>query len=129
MAHFAKLTEDNVVDVVVVSNSDCLDENGVESESVGIEYCNNLLGTGTWVQTSFNANFRGSFASIGGSYSTELDIFISALPIEGGILDTETGQYMPLTPEPDESPGSGYIWVYQPTSASWEKYQAPGAMP
>ena len=80
MAHFAELDENNVVkQVIVVHNNELLDENGNETETKGIEFCKNLLG-GIWVQTSYNANFRGKFASIGGSYDPVTDTFISPQP-------------------------------------------------
>ena len=44
MAHFAKLNENNIVtEVLVVDNKDILDENGVEQESVGIQFLKNLF--------------------------------------------------------------------------------------
>lgn len=77
MAHFAELDENNIVlRVIVVSNEDCLDDNGVESEAVGISFCESLLG-GRWVQASYNANFRGKYAGIGDTYDHLLDMFIS----------------------------------------------------
>ena len=76
MAHFAQLDENNnVIQVIVVSNDDCLVD-GVESESKGIAFCQNLLG-GTWIQTSYNANIRGKYAGIGDYYNSELDVFIA----------------------------------------------------
>ena len=45
MAHFAELDDNNVViRVIVVSNDDTKDENGVENEEVGKAFCNRLLG-------------------------------------------------------------------------------------
>ena len=77
MAHFAELDENNIVlRVIVVANEDILDDNGQESESKGIEFCSNLLG-GRWIQTSYNGNFRGTYAYIGGQYDEVNDIFIS----------------------------------------------------
>jgi hypothetical protein len=56
MAHFAEINSNNkVVRVVVVPN---------EFEHRGNEYLNELGVTGTWVQTSYNANFGGKFAGI-----------------------------------------------------------------
>jgi len=79
MAHFAQLDENNIVlQVIVVSNQDIIDENGVESEQLGIEFCKNLLGNNTnWVQTSYNKKFREKYAGIGDLYDSENDIFIS----------------------------------------------------
>lgn len=78
MAHFAELNQDNVVtQVLVVSNSDILDENGQESENIGIQFLKNIFGQDTrWVQTSYNASFRGNYAGIGYTYDAEKDEFI-----------------------------------------------------
>ena len=75
MAHFAELDENNVVkQVIVVHNNELLDENGNESEQKGIDFCVNLLG-GTWIQTSYNRNFRKNFAAIGLVYYEDRDEF------------------------------------------------------
>jgi hypothetical protein len=77
MAHFAEINSDNVVlRVIVVSNDDIKDSDGVEQESIGRAFCNNLLG-GTWVQTSYNNNFRGVYACIGYTYDSENNVFVS----------------------------------------------------
>ena len=67
MASFVKLDENNIViQGVVVANKDITDENGVEQESLGQAFLNNLYGeTANWKQTSYNGNFRGNFAGIG----------------------------------------------------------------
>ncbi len=73
MAHFAELDENNIVlQVTVVNNSDILDENGNESEEIGIQFNKNLLGQDTkWVQTSYNSNFRYKYAGIGDFYDLD----------------------------------------------------------
>ena len=74
MAHFAELDENNVVkQVIVVANEELLDD-GVESEAKGVAFCQSLLG-GTWIQTSYNNNIRGTFAGIGMIYDPELNEF------------------------------------------------------
>jgi hypothetical protein len=76
MAHFAELNENNIVtNVIVVHNNELLDENGNELEQKGIDFCINLLG-GTWIQTSYNHNFRGTFAGIGYTYDPVNDVFV-----------------------------------------------------
>ena len=78
MAHFAQLDENNVVmRVIVVNNAELLDESGQESEAKGVAFCQSLFG-GTWKQTSYNANFRGKYASIGDKYDSVVDEFIAA---------------------------------------------------
>jgi len=78
MAHFAELDENNIVlQVTVVNNSDILDENGNESEEIGIQFNKNLLGQDTkWVQTSYNSNFRYKYAGIGDFYDEVHQVFI-----------------------------------------------------
>ena len=67
MAHFAKIDAYNTVTwVVVVPN---------EEEHRGEEFLNNMGLTGKWIQTSYNGNIRGKFASIGDIYDEVNDIF------------------------------------------------------
>lgn len=81
MAHFAKLDENNkVIEVIVVSNQDILDENGEENEEIGIKFCRMIQGQNTnWKQTSYNGNFRGRYAGIGMYYDQINDEFIDDL--------------------------------------------------
>lgn len=66
MAHFAKIDENNIVcQVIVIRNEDILDENGNESEAVGQAFIASIGLDGTWVQTSYNATFRGKYAGHG----------------------------------------------------------------
>jgi hypothetical protein len=75
MAHFAQLDEqNNIITTVKVDDNNCLDENGQESEAVGIAYLQNLLG-GTWIQTSINNRIRGTYAYPGGKYHPDIDKF------------------------------------------------------
>ena len=78
MAHFAKLDENNnVLRVSVVNNNDIQDENGNEQEFIGISLLQNLHGADTiWKQTSYNNNFRGMYAAIGGVYDPTHDKFV-----------------------------------------------------
>jgi hypothetical protein len=103
MAHFVRLNNDNVViNVVVVRDVDLLDENGEESEDVGIVFLNSLIKSNTgerWIQTSYGslANvhynhspegnspsgkpaFRKNYAGIGFTYDTFRDAFIPPKP-------------------------------------------------
>lgn len=70
MAHFAKIENGFVADVVVVDN---------EHEADGEAYLNSLGLEGQWIQTSFNGNIRGKFAGIGDIYDAEMDEFVSTV--------------------------------------------------
>ena len=76
MAHFARLGDNNIVEqVIVVHNDDTKDVNGVETESIGIAFCQSILGAGTtWKQTSYNSNFRGNYAGVGTVSYTHLPL-------------------------------------------------------
>ena len=76
MAHFAKI-ENNIVREVIVINNEVLENKPFpESEPIGIAFCKSLYGADTnWLQTSYNANFRGAYAGSGMIYDPELDIF------------------------------------------------------
>jgi hypothetical protein len=74
MAHFAKIEDGFVHQVIVINNEVLLDENGVEQESIGAQFCADTFG-GEWKQTSYNSNFRGKYASPGMIYDPVLDEF------------------------------------------------------
>lgn len=76
MAHFARIYDGIVGEVIVVNNEVLHDENGVEQESIGIDFCKSLYGADTqWVQTSYNATFRGKYAGTGDKWDGTNFIF------------------------------------------------------
>lgn len=80
MAHFAELDSNNIVlRVIVVDNSVLLNDNSEETESLGVQFCQNLYG-GTWVQTSYNGNIRKNYAGIGYTYDSVRDAFLHPRP-------------------------------------------------
>ena len=126
MAHFAQLDDNNVVtQVIVVGNSDTADVNGVESENIGVAFCQSLLGADTnWKQTSYNANMRGNYAGIGMKYMTGVatlgvgstDVFIPQQPHASWTISTTEARWVsPLGDEPtltddQVAAGSYYTW-------------------
>jgi hypothetical protein len=65
MAHYAKLDENNIViDVIVIANKNCLDENGNECEEPGRCFCEALSHHGKWKKTSYNTR-RGIYYNMG----------------------------------------------------------------
>lgn len=96
MAHFAELDANNIVlRVIVVGNDMILDEQGQESEVVGIAFCRSLFGADTrWIQTSYNGTIRKNYAGIGHAYDPTRDAFIAPQPEgEGWIFDEELCQW------------------------------------
>jgi hypothetical protein len=119
MAHFAQLDENNiVVKVIVVSNESLLDDNGIESEQKGIDFCTSLLG-GIWIQTSYNASIRKNFAGVGFKYDSEKDAFIPFKPFESWLFNDNECTWYPPVKLPDT--GGPYYWDEETTS--WVEYQ------
>ena len=108
MAHFAKLDENNIIiQVLVVNNEVLLKTDGTESEYKGKVFLNELFGNATWVQTSYNGNFRKQYAGIGYTYDEVNDVFIVPQPFHSWTLDSNF-DWQPPTPYPTD--GKVYEW-------------------
>ena len=115
MAHFAQ-TENNIVTkVIVVDNKDTANEEGIEIEQIGIDFCSNLLG-GTWKQTSYNAKIRKNYAGVGYTYDETLDAFIPPKPFDSWILDTDKAQWKAPVDYPNDD--KKYSWNEE--TKSWD---------
>ena len=115
MAHFAELGENNtVLRVIVVANKDTQDTFGVEQESIGAEFCRNLLG-GTWKQTSYNASFRKNYAGIGYTYDSQRDAFVPPRPFASWVLDEDTCMWTAPVAYPDD----GKMYTWDEDSTNW----------
>ena len=108
MAHFCKIDESNEVkEIHVVANTDCLDENGNESEAVGVAFLTKMSGHPLWKQCSYNTNFthnadgtvtsihtlggtpfRGCYPGKGWFYNAEHDFFHPPKPYPSWTLNT-----------------------------------------
>jgi hypothetical protein len=120
MAHFAKIEDGKVVNVIVLKNEDCGGGSLPDSEPIGQAFIASLGMGGEWKQTSYNKNFRGQYAGIGMSYSTELDCFHGPSPYPSWVLNTQ-GLWQAPTPKPDDS--KKYVWD-EPT-VSWVEVLTP----
>ena len=113
MAHFAKIEDGVVTNVVVVDNKDIGDPDnvrGLEAEPAGIAFCKNLFGDDTeWVQTSFSESFRKTYAGIGMTYDSVKDKFIQFNTFPSWKLD-ENDDWMPPVPVPEDYQEVPYIW-------------------
>ena len=116
MAHFAKLENNIVTKVIVVSNQDILDENGQENEQKGIDFCSNLLG-GTWIQTSYNGRIRKNYAGIGYTYDETLDAFIAPKPYASWLLNETTAQWK----APVDMPTDNKRYSWDEDTTSWKE--------
>ena len=63
MAHFVQMNGNACSQVIVVNNEVLENKPFPESEAIGIAFCKSLYGEDTeWLQTSYNATFRGRYA-------------------------------------------------------------------
>ena len=128
MAHFAQLDATGVVkQVIVVADSDT-GGGTLDTESVGISFCQNHVGdnSSVWKQTSYNRNFRGNHASIGYTYMSNVatlgvgstDIFIDQQPYASWTVGVGTAAWYPPA-NPGDAPaltnaeiaaGKYYVW-------------------
>ena len=101
MASFAKIgLNGKVIEVQSVVNEVLHDANGIEQESIGIDFLTKLTGWAIWKQTSYNTNagvhsfgktpFRKNHAGIGYTYDEDRDAFIPPKPFQSWILNETT---------------------------------------
>jgi hypothetical protein len=131
MSHFAKIINGSVIQVIVAEQDfiDIISKNEPEEVS--------------WVQTSYNVRNgvyydpstglpaanqesvmlgyperqRKNYATIGGTYDSELDIFINRKEYSKWVLNTNTGDWQPPIPAPDD--GEYYAW--NDADGEWEQ--------
>jgi hypothetical protein len=129
MASFAKLDNNNIVTIVVSVVNDVLkDSNGIEQESIGINFLRTLYNEpdAVWKQTSYNTlgnvhllggtPFRKNHAAIGYTYDFQKDAFISPKPFNSWILnETSCLWEAPVAYPQDEN---RYKWNEQ--TLSWD---------
>lgn len=111
MAHFARVINDMVVEVIVAEQ----------------EFINTLPDADMWVQTSYNTHggkhydpetrepdgtpgLRKNYAGIGFKYDKELDAFIPPQPFGSWVLDKETCLWKAPLPMPDDADTRQYLW-------------------
>lgn len=110
MAHFAEIGMNNIVlRTVVISNGVLLDSDGVEQESLGAEFCRQTFG-GTWVQTSYNKNFRVNFATEGMVYNSYADRFEPPKPYPSWTWNESLVIWEPPIAFPDSTDSENYTW-------------------
>ena len=138
MAHFAKLgANGKVIQVLTLNNSDMLNADGVEDESVGQQYLetHNNWPAQMWIQTSYNTSgnthkdggtpFRGNYAGIGYIWDEDNEIFWPKKPHASWTKNTSTASWdAPITyPSVTDDGADPVVWNW---FISWNEtaYQA-----
>ena len=149
MAHFAKIGDTSkVLGVHVVNNSDILNGDGVEEDSVGQQYLERHSNWPAlmWIQTSFNTHggkhydpqtgelsadqskaLRGNYAGIGYTWDEDNNLFYPKKPHASWVLNTSEARWQsPIGDAPDlgeESETHRYWW--NESDQSWDKTANP----
>ena len=130
MASFAKIGLNNkVIEVLSVVNEVLHDSNGVEQESIGIDFLTKLTGYPVWIQTSYNTHggihksggtpLRKNHAGIGYTYDEDRDAFIPKKPFNSWVLNETTC----LWESPVAYPNDGQRYNWNETIKNWELVQ------
>lgn len=120
MAHYARLSVENVVEQVIVINNDKELTNGIEDENVGVAFCVSLTNHQNWKKTSYNGNIRKQYAGIGFSYDPVKDVFIAPKPYPSWTLDENSDWQPPTSMPQDEN-----IYYWDESTLSWNLVPLP----
>ena len=138
MAHYAKLDiNGKVLSVNVINNADNKNEQGIEDESIGISFLQNIHGWASWKKCSYNTiagkyynsdgslgdqskAFRKNYPGVGYIYDENRDAFLPNKPYNSWILNEEECVWYAPIPKPSENLEDRYMW--NETNLSWEKY-------
>jgi hypothetical protein len=114
MAHFAEVNEAGTVVRVLAVHNDITTIDGVEDEQIGVEFLNGLHpGSGTWVQTSYNANQRRHYAGVGFTWDAAANAFYAPQPYPSWTLNAAY-DWEPPAVYPDDG---AYRW--EEATLSW----------
>ena len=114
MAHFAKIENGIVTQVIVVGNGDTASADGTEKEYIGAAFCERLFG-GDWKQTSYNGKIRKNYAGIGFTYDENRNAFIPPQPFPSWTLVEATCQWT----APVAMPTDGKMYSWDEATTSW----------
>jgi hypothetical protein len=104
MAHYARVVDGFVVDVLVVNNDILTDANGEEQEQLGAIFLAALYNyePEQFVQASYNGSIRKNYPGLNYTYDEALDAFIPPMPTEGEwVLDEDTCLWVEVVDETD----------------------------
>ena len=99
MAYFAKIENGIVITV-----------NSAEQDNIDTQ-------EGTWVQTSYNNNFRKNYAGMGYTYDETRDAFYAPQPYPSWTLNETTCHWEAPTPYPKDEK----IYLWNEETLSWDE--------
>ena len=132
-----------VISVLTLNNSDMLNADGVEDETVGQQYLerHNNWPAQMWIQTSYNTQrgkhksgddskaLRGNYAGIGYIWDEDNNLFYPKKPYPSWVLNTTTASWhSPIGDAPDdltaEEKAADTHYVWNEGTGAWDKTPA-----
>jgi hypothetical protein len=131
MASFAKIgLNSKVIEVLSVNNEVLHDSNGIEQESIGIDFLTKLTGYPVWKQTSYNTYggvhssggtpLRKNHAGIGYTYDEDRDAFIPKKTYNSWILNEITCLWEAPVAKPTEELEENQYYSWNESIINWE---------
>ena len=131
MASFAKIgLNGKVIEVQSVVNEVLHDANGVEQESIGIDFLTKLTGWAIWKQTSYNTHggvnssggtpLRKNHAGIGYTYDENRDAFIPPKPYASWVLNESTCLWEAPITKPTAELETNQYYSWNESIVNWE---------
>jgi hypothetical protein len=128
MAHYALLNSNNIVVQVITGVDENITQIDTDGKEVGgsSEAWEDFYASLPWFEgltckrTSYNAatnGFRGNFASIGGKYYSDFNVFIAAQPYPSWKLNYTTYQWEAPVAKPEDI--EGYYWKWSEYNKEW----------
>lgn len=106
MSHFAEIDDNGNVLRVIVAEQDFIDS-GIFGDPKN------------WIQTSYTNSIRKNYASIGGKYDKNLDVFIPLKPFDSWVLNKQTY----LWKSPVDYPNDGQSYYWDESQTNWVLFQ------
>tara|TARA_R100000306_G_C4373401_1_gene140932 strand:- start:1526 stop:2026 length:501 start_codon:yes stop_codon:yes gene_type:complete len=143
MANFAKINSSNIVEeVIIIDNHRLLDNEGNESEAVGLNLLNKLFGDispSYWKQTSYNTHggihyasygpevasadqskaLRKNYAGVGAVYDAARNAFYEVQPIASWTLNETTCLWDPPVAKPADDPDMEEVTTWDESLLTW----------
>jgi hypothetical protein len=131
MASFAKIgLNGKVIEVQSVVNEVLHDANGIEQESIGIDFLTKLTGWAIWKQTSYNTHggvhssggtpLRKNHAGIGYTYDEDRDAFIPKKLFNSWVLNEDTCLWEAPVAIPTEQLEENQYYSWNESIINWE---------
>jgi hypothetical protein len=131
MASFAKIgLNGKVIEVQSLVNEVIHDANGIEQESIGIDFLTKLTGWAIWKQTSYNTvggvhssgktPLRKNHAGIGYTYDENRDAFIPTKTYQSWILNETTCLWEAPVAKPTGELEENQYYSWNESIINWE---------